>query len=65
MRLPSDNGFCLEDMELDSASTRHGPIEVKAAARGGLWRWWPVGVLLIFVVLGGVLWTRRPGERLG
>ena len=35
MRLPSDDGFCLENVELDGTSTRHGPIEVEAAARGG------------------------------
>ena len=35
MRLPSDDGFCLEDVELDGASTRHGSIEARAAARGG------------------------------
>ena len=56
MRLLSDDGFCLKDVELDGASTRHVPIEVKAAARGGLWRWWPVGVLLIAAMLGAIGW---------
>ena len=32
MRLQFDGGFCLENVELDGASTRHGPIEAKAAA---------------------------------
>ena len=35
MRLPSDDSFCLEDVELDGASTRHGPVEANWAVRGG------------------------------
>ena len=39
MRLPSDDGFCLENVEPDGASTRHGPIEAKSKARrSDLWR---------------------------
>ena len=34
MRLPSNGSSCLENVELDGASTRHGPIEAKAT---GLW----------------------------
>lgn len=46
--------YQLEDVEFDGTSTRHGPIEAKAAAHGGLWRWWPVGVLLIAATLAGI-----------
>ena len=48
-----------EDVGLDGTSTRHGPIEAKAAPRSDLWRWWPVGVLLIASVLVSSWWLGR------
>jgi len=54
--------YKLEDVELDGTTTLHGPIEVKATASANLWRWWPVGVLLILVVLSSVWWRRRLGK---
>jgi len=52
--------YQLEDVEFDGTSTRHGPIEAKAVADGGLYRWWLLGVLLIAAALGRVWWARRP-----
>jgi|GEM_PF-1125757 len=52
--------YQLEDVEFDGTSTRHGPIEAKAVASGGLYHWWLLAVLLIAAALGGAWWARRP-----
>lgn len=54
--------YQLEDVEFDGTGTRHGPIEARIVAPGSLWRWWPAGVVLIAIMLGGVWWARRPGR---
>jgi len=57
--------YQLEDVELDGASTRHGPIEVVAKASSpfafvNLAAWWPLAVLIAVLALGGaiLLWWR-------
>ena len=58
----------LEDVELDGATTLHGPIEVVAEASSlsafpNLAAWWPLAVLIAVVALGGVILARRCGDR--
>ena len=56
--------YKLEDVELDGATTVHGPIEVVAeagrpSALADLVRLWPLAVLVAVLVLGGVILARR------
>ena len=60
--------YQLEDVELNGASTRHGPIEVVARASGplalaNLAAWWPLAVLIAVLALGGAVLSRRRGCR--
>lgn len=56
--------YKLEDVELDGATTVHGPIEVVAEASGSsaltnLAAWWPLAVGVAVLALGGVILARR------
>ena len=58
--------YKLEDVELDGATTLHGPIEVVAdasspSAFANLAAWWPLAVLVAVLALGGVILARRRG----
>jgi len=60
--------YKLEDVELDGATTLHGPIEVVAEAAhpsifSSLAAWWPLAVLVAVLVLGGVVFSRWRGQR--
>ena len=60
--------YQLEDVELDGASTRHGPVEVVARASSpfafeNLAASWPLAVLIAVLALGGAILTRRRGGR--
>lgn len=58
--------YKLEDVELDGATTLHGPIEVaaeagRASAFANLAAWWPLAALIV-LALGGVWWVWRQGN---
>ena len=60
--------YKLEDVELDGATTLHGPIEVMAEAAhpsifSSLAAWWPLAVLVAVLVLSGVVALRWRGQR--
>ena len=60
--------YQLEDVELDGATTRHGPIEVVAkagrpSAFGNLTASWPLAVLIAVLALGGAILARRRGRK--
>ena len=60
--------YKLEDVELDGATTLHGPIEVAAEAGSppafaNLVAWWPLAVLVAVLGLGGAILARRRGSR--
>ena len=60
--------YKLEDVELDGATTLHGPIEVVAEAGSppafaSLVAWWPLAVLFAVLVLGGVILFWWRGDR--
>ena len=60
--------YKLEDVELDGATTLHGPKEVVAEATSpsaiaNLAAWWPLAVLIAVLALGGVTLSRRRGGR--
>ena len=62
--------YKLEDVELDGATTLHGPIEVVAEASSpsafaNLTAWWPLAVLIAVLGLGGAIlfwWRGRIGR---
>lgn len=60
--------YKLEDVELDGATTVHGPIEVVAEAAhpstfSNLAAWWPLVVAMAALVLGGAILLRWRGGR--
>ena len=60
--------YQLEDVELDGASTCHGPIEVVAragrpSAFENLAASWPLAVLIAILALGGAILARQRGCR--
>ena len=53
--------YKLEDVELDGATTLHGPVEVVASgpsALASLVAWWPLAVLIAVLGLGGAILLR-------
>jgi len=60
--------YKLEDVELDGATTLHGPIEVVAEARSpspfpNLAASWPLVAVVVVLTVGGVILSWRRGRR--
>ena len=60
--------YKLEDVELDGASTRHGPVEVvakagRSSAFENLAASWSLAVVIAILALGGAILLRRRGGR--